>query len=221
VARAAVVGSVFRGIDESDAAEFHRDLALPEVKTRVWLQIQDHANGRECVRREWLMNDPECHTMAILDRPPDTNIRLAPIEAARLARLWERTGAPMTYDDCVAVLQCYSQIRAADPGAGQKRTWSTGAPRMNDKQARAQIERAIADTAVLIGRATGGVKLAIAKYRAIDPAWPGSGLDGATSVYRDVFRKFWDADGKRLLTADLDAEVNAVWRGGAADGMLL
>jgi hypothetical protein len=218
---ARVVGPVFRGVDNTDGADFRMDLALPEMRNRVHLQVLGNANGREAIRREWLMGDPVCHRMVILDRPPDTNVPVTAEEAARLALLWERTGQPMTYEDLVAVLHCYSQVRAADPAAGSKRTWSTGAPRTPDKHAHAAIDRAVADTAVLIGRATGSVKLAIAKYRAIDPGYPGRGLHGATSVYHTVFHRFWDAEAGRIRTNDLDAEHGRLWLGITGDGLLI
>lgn len=229
VAVARIVGPVFDGTDDSDAAGFRHDLALPETRSRVRIKILANANGREAIRREWLVSDPICKSIPILDRCGDTNIPVSPAQAERIKALWENSGRPMSRRDLIAILNCYCRVRfiesRSSPRGGRDPSLSPRsagkAPSSIDRQARQEIDQSIADTAVLIGRAVGGVKLAIAKFRALDPAYPGNGLSGATSVFHDVIKQFLDSSGGRIDTPSVEREFAKVWLGQADDGLLL
>jgi len=229
VAVARVVGSVFDGPDDSDAVQFRHDLALPETRRRVWLDILANANGREAIRREWLASDPLCNSLPILDRCGDTNIPVTTAQAERLNALWENSGRPMTRKDLLAILSCYCRVRAIESrSSGKALRESAGTTRAAgkasagpDRQSRLEIDQAIADTAVLVGRAIGGVKLAIAKFRALDPAYPGNGLSGATSVFHDVINQYLDSSRGCLDDAAVERDFANIWLGRSDSGLLL
>jgi len=88
-------------------------------------------------------------------------------------------------------------------------------------RSRLEIDQAIADTAVLVGRAIGGVKLAIAKFRALDPAYPGNGLSGATSVFHDVINQYLDSSRGCLDDAAVERDFANIWLGRSDSGLLL
>ena len=205
IAAAKVEGPVFRGTDESDAKTFRKDLALPESRDRVWLKITGHADGRGIVRREWLMADPICHDMVILGRPADTNIATKPEHAKRLAKLWQNAGKQISRPEMIAILECWMTVRSADPGAGKRFTRAARAPHLLNRQTRMVINKTISDTAVLIGRPVGSVKLAIAKLQAIAPEGnSGKGLKGAKTEEEDNssrnYEKLSSAEKEELLS---------------------
>jgi hypothetical protein len=107
IARATVLTEPANISDDPAAAPFWKRDVPSETSTRVKLRVDGIANSRECIRRDWLVDDPACSEMLIIRQPAGTNFPVEPQEAERLRNLWIKTGVDWSRAESLAALQTY------------------------------------------------------------------------------------------------------------------
>ena len=203
IAVATVLEELWTGPDDPNGLPFWTDPEKVETdalqdKLRAWLRIDGRANAKEVVQRDWLKVDPICGGMSIIKQAAGTNFPVTDDEAARLARLWERTGVPWSRAESLAALKVY------DETAGGEISKTAGSP--------------VSGLGLLIGRAVGGAYNKVMNFRAIDPRDNRKGLSGAGDMDRAVWAEFYDEGTQSLCKADIDAEFERLWGGAWSPG---
>lgn len=175
-----------------------------ENSKSYWVNIEDNkkqsmrtrirfvrtANKREYLKKGWLVADPKLQNLSILNFAQATNFKVSDDEAQRIGAMWANTGNDWTYAESIAGLHAYLH------------TMNGPISKKNGP---------VVDTALLIGRAVTGVYNKVMNFRAIDPNDTRAGLSGASSMDKEVWRKFFDAVTGRININELDEEFDRLW----------
>ena len=133
----------------------HGDASKPRL--RVGLEIiRRNLGAKQIVKRKWLLDDPVLSGLRILKLASETNYRISANEAQRLSLLVRNTGRDWNRDECVAALWAFKETE------GQPVSKLANSP--------------IANIAITIGRAVGGVYNKVMNLRSIDPRDERAGL---------------------------------------------
>jgi predicted HNH restriction endonuclease len=194
VAEAEIIGGPELRPEDPEAVPFWRGdrTGAAEVVPRAQLRLMRVAGTREVLRRDWLLEDPVLRDLPNLKMAAGTNYPISSAHAERIAALWDRTGRDWTRNESVAGLWAYHQTY----GGPVSRV--SGSP--------------VADVALIIGRAIGGVYNKVMNFRAIDPREERAGMSGAGETDRRVWAEFYDAAARDLRQDDLEREFNRLWR---------
>jgi hypothetical protein len=111
--------------------------------------------------------------------------------ADRLERLWVRTGVDWTRSDSIAGLWAY------DLTYGREVSKTAGSP--------------VADVALRIGRAVGGVYNKVMNFRALDPRDQREGLPAGGAVDQEVWNEFYDAERRAVRSTELEKAFLDLW----------
>jgi hypothetical protein len=191
VARCTVVSAPWRGADETPSRDLWRSEPASPDTWHVWLHVDRIANAKQVIKRDWLKDDPICSELLIVTRPVGTNHPVPPAGAARLRRLWERTGVDWTRPDSIAGLWAYEATY------GHEVSKSAGGP--------------VAEVALRIGRAVDGVYNKVMNFRSLDPRDDRTGLRAGGEVDEGVWNEFYDTGSRTLRSAALDAAFLDLW----------
>src|SRR5262249_38638024 len=126
-----------------------------------------------------------------------TNYPVSSDQAYRLDALWSRTGHDWTRNEAIAGLVAYAKTYA------QQVSRLPGSP--------------VADIALTIGRAVGGVYAKVMNFRFLDPRAEG-GLAGAGEADRAVWSEFFDVPAAVLRTDELMREFARLWQDAPVPG---
>jgi hypothetical protein len=193
VVASGVITGVPRVTDEEpDALRFWKDGGGGAV-LRAPIRLTKVATKRELLKREWMVEDPVLSGLGVLKLRNATNYRVTYEQAERLRRLWANTGRDWSREESVAGLWAYDQTYGEQIS---KRPGSV-----------------VANTAMLIGRAVGGVYNKVMNFRALDPREERAGLSGAGDVDKRVWAEFYDIAGRTLRSDALDDEFRRIWHG--------
>jgi hypothetical protein len=166
------------------------------VDVRARLRLVRRANKKQVIKRDWLKEDPVLSQALILRFASGTNYPLTEPEADRLRALWSRTGEDWTRAEVIAALRAY------DITFGKPISRLAGEP--------------VADTALLIGRAVGGVYNKLMNLRALDPRSDKGGLPSTAAIDAEVFDEFYDPAVKRLRSEAVEAAFHSLWSASTA-----
>jgi hypothetical protein len=177
--------------DDTDALRFGMDdVSGPALRVRI--RLTKVATKRQILKREWMTQDPVLSDLAILNQPDLTNYLVNEKHTARLAKLWEKTGQDWDRSDSVAGLWAYDQTY---DGPISKLPGSI-----------------VANVAVVIGRAVGGVYNKVLNFRYLDPRQGGKGLSGGGDSDKQVWREFFDSAAETIRSDALDDEFRRLWQ---------
>lgn len=182
------------GMREDDAAAkgYWTSGDPTEVALRVPMHVVDRRMGaKEVVKASWLSKDPILAGHRILTLRTGTNFPLRSNEAERLSALVRNTGRDWNREESLAGLWAYKETR------GGPVSRKAGSP--------------VADVALTIGRAVGGVYNKVMNFRALDPRDERKGLAAGGQTDEEVWREFYDAQASSLDGHRLDTEYQALW----------
>lgn len=171
-----------------------------KVEMRAGLRVLEVASAKRVIQREWLKEDPICADLPNLRMPQGTNYTLNPIHAARLARLWTRTGRTFDRYELLVCLAAYAEVY--------------GTP--ISKLPGSAVSRASAS----IGRAVSSVYSKLMNFRSLDPRHEGDGQTNIGEGDRRIWNEFW-SDGTidiARLTHELETLATP---GSTKDGTLV
>jgi len=157
----------------------------------VWLRLLRTASSKEMIKAKWLKEDPICRDLGILKMPQKTNYPLAVQQAERLDALWQATGVPWSYAECVAALKVYAETK------GQEISRLSDSP--------------VSTLAMQLGRAIGGAYNKLMNFRAIDPTDDRKGLSSVAIEDRKVWEAFFDSNNGTIRTDLLEGEYDRLW----------
>lgn len=162
-----------------------------EPAMRVRMSINRVANKRQVIRREWLADDPVLNDLTILRMANATNFLLDDHHSRRLDDLWRVTGSDWSRSEDIAALWAYHRTY------GGSLSKLPGSP--------------ISETALLTGRAVGGVYNKLLNFRSIDPTDSRTGMTGAGTMTKSVWAEFFLPAEGRLDARALEAEFRRLW----------
>jgi hypothetical protein len=191
VALCTVLSDPWMGEDDSAGQDLWRGPQPSIEGWRVWLRVDELANSKGEVKREWLKDDPICKDLPIIKQPTGTNYPVPSHCLDRLLRLWDRTGEDWTRADCIAGLWAYDVTyqREVSKVAGSR----------------------VVDVALRIGRAVGGVYNKLMNFRALDPRVESDGFKAGGAATTAVWNEFYDATRRSLRSALLEKEFLDLW----------
>jgi hypothetical protein len=167
------------------------------VELRIPIRIQEKCLGpKEVVRREWLLEDPVASGMRILKFQSETNYRISPKEALRLANLVRNTGRDWSREESIAGLWAYAHTK------GKAVSKKAGSP--------------VVEVAFAIGRAVTGVYNKAMNFRSIDPLDKRKGLSAGGRVDKEVWEEFFDSNEGRIQIGALDTAYSQLWENASA-----
>ncbi len=192
IAECIVLEPAAERLDDPATAQFWKDPSEAGVtRYRAVLRILRIAGKREIIRREWLKEDPVLRDLLILRRADSANFELNAEQAARLNALWLKTGKDWSYAESVAGLWAYNRTLGGEvskiPGSH------------------------VAQVALLIGRAIGGVYNKVMNYRAIDPRDLRKGMSAGGATDRAVWGEFYDLVTSSIRADALEVEFERLW----------
>jgi hypothetical protein len=161
------------------------------IRPRVVLRFVRIAGSRSVIRRSWLREDPVLSGLPVLRMANSTNYLVTSEQAARLNALWLKTSHDWSYAEAVAGLWTYQQTH------GQSVSRLPGS--------------AVANTALLIGRAVPGVYNKVMNFRALDPRDSRAGMSATSATDRRVWDEFYDPISTSIRTEVLDGEFRRLW----------
>ena len=174
-------------LPDAASAPYWKDDSMWKPEPRVELLVIRVARAKEVLKREWLKADPILRSLPIFKMAQATNFLVAEPLASRLRSIWDRTGRDWTWRDSVAGLWAYAET------LGGSVSELPGSP--------------VANVAVAIGRAVGGVYNKVMNFRAIDPTDLRAGMSGGGETDREVWQSFFDPVAGRIDRDRLAAEV--------------
>ncbi|WP_170367825.1 EVE domain-containing protein [Ruegeria arenilitoris] len=179
-------------VDDSEGSQFWINPAeAKEPGMRIKLQIEEVANKKEIIQREWLTQDPVLSDLTILKMANSSNYSVQGEHLERINSLWAHTGVAWTRAESLAALHTYQKTY------GGKLSRLPGSP--------------IAETSALIGRAIGGVYNKVLNFRHLDPRDQRAGLSGAGEVDSQVWNEFYDVSSGEIDTDALELEYQRLW----------
>ncbi|MDM0052011.1 EVE domain-containing protein [Variovorax sp. J22R115] len=178
IAECRVASSVAPMPEDTPALSFWNE-KVPTIEDRVSLLVLRVATSKQMLKRDWIKEDPVLRDCAVIKQPQGTNFELTPEHAARLRMLWDRTGEDWTWREVAAALWAYDKTK------GGVVSMKPGSP--------------VANVALAIGRAVGGVYNKLMNIRAIDPTDERIGLEAGSGIDEDVWERFFDP-----LKAEID-----------------
>ncbi|MCC6671548.1 MAG: EVE domain-containing protein [Planctomycetes bacterium] len=191
IARCTVDSEPWQGPLDPAGHDLWRGEAPPADGWHVWLQVDEQANERRVLKREWLKSDPVCRNLLIVKQAAGTNYAVSQACLDRLEGLWERTGKDWTRPECIAALWAY------DASYQREVSSSDGSP--------------VAEVALRIGRAVAGVYNKLMNFRALDPRDERKGLDAGGAVDEEVWSEFYDPSREVLRSDDLQRSYLDLW----------
>lgn len=191
IARCTVLSDPWLGMDDPNAADLWQGSPPMGDAWRVWLRVDEVANSKGVVKRDWLKEDPVCRDLPILRQAAATNFPVPDRHVDRLNRLWNRTGVDWTREESIAGLWAY------DVTYGGEVSKSDDSP--------------VTDVALRIGRVKDGVYNKVMNFRALDPRDERDGLQAGGAVDQEVWSEFYDARRGRLRSEDLERAFLDLW----------
>ena len=198
IAEGQVVASATQRPEDPASVSFWRDptdAIGPQM--RVQLRLLRVADLRQVLRRDWLSEDPILCELGIFRMAQRTNYPVPTEQAVRLDALWSRIGRDWSYAESIAGLWAYH------------RTYDGAVSRLSGSP--------VADIALAIGRVVSGVYNKVMNFRAIDPRDPRAGLDGASTMDRKIWARFYDVASSTVRSAALETEYHRLWSTTPAD----
>jgi EVE domain/HNH endonuclease len=194
VAEAEVIGRAEPRHENPDALPYWKSdrEARADVAPRADLRLVRLARSREVLKREWFVEDPVLRELPNLRMAAGTNYPVEPQLVDRLGALWNRTGRDWTRNEAVAGLWAYA------------RTYGGQVSRLSGSP--------VAQVAILLGRAVGGVYNKVMNFRSLDPREARAGMTGAGETDRLVWKEFFDETAGTLREPELDREFSRLWR---------
>ena len=149
------------------------------------IRMIDVASSKQVIKRSWLAEDPVCADLPNIKMAQGTNFRLDAHHAARLARLWFKTGRDFDRVDLLLSLSAYAET------FGTPVSKLAGSP--------------VSKTAILTGRAVSSIYAKVMNFRSFDPRADGKGQENSGQPTENVWNEFWT--GSEIDVARLDSEV--------------
>lgn len=177
--------------DDAEARPFWRDDGY-KAALRVRIRLTKVANKREVLKRDWLAEDPVLADLGVLKLRNLTNYAVTEVHAERLGGLWANTGRDWDRNDSLAGLWAYDQ--------------TYGGPVSKSRGS------AVANIALLIGRAVPGVYNKVMNFRSLDPRDQRQGFTGAGNMDEQVWQEFFDSANGTIRSDALDDEFRRTWQ---------
>jgi len=187
VAECRVASAVGSQTSDKDLDPFWIDKSAAIDISSVELLVIRVAKAREVLKYEWLKVDPILRELPILKMARQTNYKVPRRLTLRLRAMWHRTGKDWTWRDSVAGLWAYAQTK------GEAVSEQPGSP--------------VAQVAVAVGRAVGGVYNKVMNFRSLDPTDPRKGMSGAGETDREVWKEFFDEKAGQINMTRLEDEL--------------
>lgn len=167
------------------------DPSVPALRARLRV-VRRCLGAKEMVKSKWLQDDPILKNLLILRLRNNTNYKISAAEAQRLSLLTRNTGRDWNRDECLAALWAYGETEEKPVSQ------LSGSP--------------VAEVALTIGRAVGGVYNKLMNFRSIDPRDNRAGLTSTNQMDHTVWTEFYDPQGQALNKQSLTEQYQDIWK---------
>jgi len=193
IAVAKVVEKPYERVDDQKGIHLWIKKPAKSKYMRAGLKIIHRCIGaKEIIKREWIKEDPVLKHLTILKQPAGTNFKINRNEAIRLRDLINNTGRDWNRNECIAGLWAFKETL--------------------NREVSVKVGSPVAEVAMLIGRAIGGVYNKVMNYRHIDPRDKRDGLSSTNRIDHETWAEFYNKKTKQLKTKAIDAEYKKLWK---------